>query len=140
MGTSTKLLFAYGTIADPEFFGYLLKREPVYGKGKLLDYQLLVHPESGYLFVKPAQGKQVHGQLVEITLEELEVLDLWEGVPFYQREVLEVQTTTAKVKAFVYTQNQASGIATDLGQPKERASMLEEIKDFRNWLDAQKDH
>ena len=134
---STNLLFAYGTIADPEFFGYLLKREPVYEKGKLLDYELLVNPESGYLFVKPACGNQVAGQLIEITSEELEILDLWEGVPFYQREILEVQSTTKTVKAFVYTQNQASGIATSLRKPKERTSMLEEIKEFRDWLDAQ---
>ncbi len=134
---STNLLFAYGTIADPEFFGYLLKREPVYEAARLLDYQLLVNPESGYLFVKPAQGNQVAGQLLEITSEELEIVDLWEGVPFYQREVLEVQTNAGTVKAFVYTQNEASGIATSLGKPKERANMLEEIKDFRNWLDTQ---
>tara|TARA_R110002050_G_scaffold165656_2_gene296093 strand:- start:12696 stop:13112 length:417 start_codon:yes stop_codon:yes gene_type:complete len=137
---STNLLFAYGTIADPEFFGYLLKRKPVYAKAWLLDYKLLVNPESGYLFVKPAQGHQVTGQLAEITAEELEILDLWEEVPFYQREVLEVQATAGTLKAFVYTQNQASGIAIGQGKPKERASMLEEIKEFRRWLDRQQNH
>ena len=137
---STNLLFAYGTIADPEFFGYLLKREPVYKKARLLDYQLLVNPKSGYLFVKPVQGNQVTGQLVEITSEDMEILDLWEGVPFYEREVLEVQTTEGTIKAFVYTQNKANGIAAILGKPKERASMLEEIKEFRNWLDTQQNH
>jgi len=134
---STNLLFAYGTIADPEFFGYLLKRDPVYQKARLLNYQLLVNPESGYLFVKPEQGNQVTGQLVEISPEELEILDLWEGVPFYEREILDMQTTTGKVKAYVYTQKQADGISLKLKRPKERASMLDEIKDFRNWLDTQ---
>jgi gamma-glutamylcyclotransferase (GGCT)/AIG2-like uncharacterized protein YtfP len=137
---STNLLFAYGTIADPEFFGHLLQREPMYERARLLDYQLLVHPESGYLFVKPARGSQVSGQLVEITSEEMEILDLWEGVPFYQREVLEVQTPTGIVKAFVYTQNQASGTPPKLTQQKERASMLEEIKEFRNWIDTHRNH
>lgn len=137
---STNLLFAYGTIADPEFFGHLLQREPMYERARLLDYQLLVHPESGYLFVKPARGSQVSGQLVEITSEEMEILDLWEGVPFYQREVSEVQTPTGIVKAFVYTQNQASGTPPKFTQPKERASMLEEIKEFRNWIDTHRNH
>lgn len=133
---NTNFLFAYGTIADAEFFGYLLQRKPVYKSARLLDYELLVNLESGYLFVKPGQGSQVAGQLVEVTSEELEILDLWEGVPFYERETLEVQTANGPANAFVYSQNQASGSPPNLTQPKDRASMLEEIKAFRIWLDT----
>ncbi|WP_159523293.1 gamma-glutamylcyclotransferase family protein [Sunxiuqinia indica] len=128
-------LFVYGTIGDPEFFECLLKRKPKYKAGRLSNYSLYVNPESGYLFVKPDQGSTVSGKLVEVNEKEVKILDLWEDVPFYERETVSIECDSGLENAFVYTQNDAIGISTNVGTTKSRQSMLDEIQAFRNWID-----
>ncbi|WP_321289872.1 gamma-glutamylcyclotransferase family protein [uncultured Sunxiuqinia sp.] len=128
-------LFVYGTIADPEFFECLLKRKPIYKAGRMPNFSLFVNPESGYLFVKPDQGSTVSGKLVEVNEEELKILDLWEDVPFYERETVLIEFDSALENAFVYTQNDANGISSEVGTTISRKSILDEIRSFRNWID-----
>lgn len=128
-------LFVYGTIGDPEFFEYLLKRKPSYQKAQLENYQLFINRDSGYLFVKPSIGKVVWGKLVEVTEEEFQILDIWEDVPFYERELVSVKLKNKSLQAFVYTQNDVSGIPIGSGLPNDRNTIFNEIKAFRKWID-----
>lgn len=130
-------LFVYGTISDPEFFEHLLLRKPVYRKALLKNYEQYINPTSGYLFVKPAQTKNVAGKLVKITKAELQILDLWEEIPFYDRQLLSVECDGQIEQAFVYTQNNVNGIPIDGGKLKDPNTMLDDIKAFRKWIDGQ---
>ena len=124
------LLFAYGTLSDPEFIRLLLKRQPETMDAVLPDYGLFVHPENGYLFVKPVPDKTVSGKLFEISEDELKLIDLWEDVSLYQRELLRVKTKTGIEEAITYTQNKTEGIPADQGQQKSRAEILNDLREF----------
>lgn len=128
------LLFVYGTIGDAGIFERLLKRPPVYQKARLKDYQLFIHPGNGYLFVKPVPGKVVNGKLVAISEQELELLDLWEDLPLYERELLSIESGSGKQKAFVYTQNDTIGFPAHSSPQKDRSSILRDIDAFLNSL------
>ncbi|MGQ7869115.1 gamma-glutamylcyclotransferase family protein [Sunxiuqinia sp. sy24] len=128
-------LFTYGTIADPDFFEGLLKRKAIYRQAQLNDYQCLTNPSTGYLFVKPSVGKQVSGKLVDVSTQELDILDRWEEVPLYKRELKTIRSETGHEKAYVYTQNHADGVPIHSNHPHDRASILHEIQVFRTWID-----
>ena len=125
-----QLLFSYGTLANPEYLQLLLKRIPEFTEAVLQGYGLFIHPENGYLFVKPVPDKTVSGKVFAISEKELQLIDRWEAVPLYQREWLPVKTKTGTVKAFTYTQNQTEGIPADQGQQKSRAEILNDLREF----------
>ncbi len=125
-----QLLFTYGTLADPEFFECLLNRTPSYQEAFLEDYQLWADPRDGYLFIKPGSGT-VSGKLVLLSPSEIELIDLWEEVPIYQRELLSVISKQKAVKAFVYTRNNTIGLSTSNVPTKSRTEILEAIKQFK---------
>jgi gamma-glutamylcyclotransferase (GGCT)/AIG2-like uncharacterized protein YtfP len=127
-----QLLFSYGTLANPEYLELLLKRIPKFTEAVLPGYGLFVHPENGYLFVKPAPRQSVTGKLFEINPEEMKLLDLWEEVPLYQRELLDIQTKQGPAKAFVYTQNQTAGFLASTEIPKSHSSILKDLTAFLN--------
>ncbi|HKJ42637.1 MAG TPA: gamma-glutamylcyclotransferase family protein [Sunxiuqinia sp.] len=127
-------LFVYGTIGDAEIFERLLKRAPVYQPARLKDYQLFVHPENGYLFVKPAPDEVVEGKLVSVDEKELALLDLWEDLPLYQRELLTVKSENGFQQAFVYTQNNTDGKPAKDQPPKSRSSIFKDIDEFLDSL------
>jgi gamma-glutamylcyclotransferase (GGCT)/AIG2-like uncharacterized protein YtfP len=127
-----QLLFAYGTLSNPEYLQLLLERIPEFGDAVLPGYGVFVHPENGYLFVKPAPRQAVEGKLFEINREEIKLLDLWEEVPLYQRELLDIQTKQGPAKAFVYTQNQTTGFPASSEIPKNHSSILKDITTFLN--------
>ncbi|RKD88417.1 gamma-glutamylcyclotransferase family protein [Mangrovibacterium diazotrophicum] len=125
------LLFSYGTLSDPEYIQLLLKRLPIYRVAELLDYGLYTHPANGYLFVKPESGKKVKGQLFELSWLELELIDYWEDVPLYQRELMKVRTIDGELlETFVYTQPATEGIALETAPEKSRKEILNDIEDF----------
>ncbi len=124
-------LFSYGTLSDPEYIQLLLRRIPVYEAAVLNDYGLYKHPGNGYLFIKPEEGKRVSGQLFQLDWRELELIDYWEDVPLYEREILKVQTDSGKlVDAFVYTQKATSGIPATFDNSKNRQEILNDLEDF----------
>ena len=129
-------LFVYGTIGDAEIFERLLKRKPKYRPALLKDYQLFIHPGNAYLFVKPVSGETVGGKIVEIDANELMILDYWEDLPLYARELLEVETEGLRQKAFVYTQNDTVGIPAKQGHVKDREKIMAEIDEFLKWVDT----
>lgn len=125
-----QLLFTYGTLADPEFFECLLNRPPSYQEAFLKDYQLWTDPQDGYLFVKPGRGT-VYGKLVLLSSSEIELIDLWEEVPTYQRELLAVTSKQKTLSAFVYTRNNTIGIPSSNAPTKSCVEILEAIKQFK---------
>ena len=125
------LLFTYGTLSDPEFIRLLLNRVPEYTGAILHGYELLVHPQNGYLFVKPKPGSTVKGCFFEITPDELRLIDCWEEVPLYERELKQVFTNEGeKAEAFVYTQNQTEGIPWSPDLQANRQKIREDIRAF----------
>ncbi|WP_163714006.1 gamma-glutamylcyclotransferase family protein [Mangrovibacterium lignilyticum] len=125
------LLFSYGTLSDPEYIQLLLRRLPGYRVAELEGYGLYTHPANGYLFVKPEKGKSVKGQLFELSWSELELIDYWEDVPLYQRELMTVRTPDGKwIETFVYTQPATAGIASESAPEKNRQEILNDIEDF----------
>ncbi|MGQ8338550.1 gamma-glutamylcyclotransferase family protein [Sunxiuqinia sp. A32] len=127
-------LFVYGTIGDFEIFKLLLDREPVYRNARLNNYGLYIHPENGYLFVKPHPNQSVTGKVVEVSDDELKILDLWESVPLYQRSILDIEIDNQNKKAFVYTQHNTSGLPYNRSIEKDRDQIMHDIKEFRDWL------
>ena len=124
-------LFSYGTLSDPEYIQLLLRRLPAYEAAVLNDYGLYKHPRNGYLFIKPEEGKRVSGQLFQLSWRELELIDCWEDVPLYEREILTVQTDSGTlVAAFVYTQKATTGIPATFGNAKSHQEILNDLEDF----------
>ncbi len=124
-------LFSYGTLSDPEYIQLLLKRLPEYREAYLPDYELQTHPLNGYLFAKPCIGKKVSGFLFEISSKEIELIDLWEEVPLYQREIKWVTLNNGKTqKAFVFTQKNTTGLSLGKRISKSRQEIVQEITDF----------
>ncbi len=124
-------LFTYGTLADPEYIMLLLNRLPEYLDTSLADYELLAHPGNGYLFVRPCEGKNVSGRLFEVSARELELIDLWEEVPLYKRELKLFTTNNGDTfKAFVYTQEGTTGLPLSAKKEKSRKLILQEIDEF----------
>ena len=123
-------LFTYGTIGDAEIFERLLQRPPQYQSARLKNYGLFVHPDNGYLFVKPQPSEIVAGHLIWIDHQELQLLDLWEDLPLYQRELLEIETNTESLKAFVYTQNDTKGDPPTPTTLNDRKQVFDDIDEF----------
>jgi len=124
-------LFSYGTLSDPEYIQMLLRRLPDYRSAELPGYGLYTHPGNGYLFIKPEQGAFVRGQLFQLNWRELELIDYWEDVPLYERELLQVRTADGNwVETFVYTQKSTEGIPAAPGNVKNRKDILQELEVF----------
>ncbi len=124
-------LFSYGTLSDPQFIQLLLQRVPTYEEAVLENYGLYKHPANGYLFIKPEAGKRVRGVVFELSWRELELIDYWEDVPLYEREMMQVQSLSGgKMDVFVYTQKSTLGIPATLDNAKGRQQILEDLDCF----------
>lgn len=124
-------LFAYGTLSDPQYIQLLLRRLPEYTAAQLPGYGLFVHPANGYLFIREQQGSTVQGSLFRVSWRELELIDCWEDVPLYERELRQFKTEGgAWIEAFVYTQKHTEGIPAANAQSKSRRQIIIEIEDF----------
>lgn len=128
-------LFSYGTLSHPEYIQLLLKRLPKFEDGILWGFDLFIHPENKYLFIKPVKEKFVTGKLFEVTQKELKIIDLWEDVPLYSRELLAIKTQNSTIKAFVYTQNETDGLSFQPHHQKKHAEILKDIIEFRAWIE-----
>lgn len=125
------LLFSYGTLSDPQYIHLLLGRLPHYTAAVLPHYGLYQHPGNGYLFVKPEHGKQVSGMVFELSWHELELVDHWEDVPLYERELMTVNSESGEaIEVFVYTQKSTEGVPPTLENEKSRSEILAELEDF----------
>lgn len=97
------LLFAYGSLLDPEvqrdLFGKTL---PEADTAILKGWEKCTEEE--YPYIRPNNGCRVQGSLLQLSPAELEMADGWEEVPeAYQRELLWVEDNDKTLKAWVYT-------------------------------------
>lgn len=109
-------LFTYGTLRDPETQAQLLGRE--LGDGtpdSLRGYRLarLRGIHFVYSILQPHPGSMVEGQLFEVTSEELQKLDDYEG-DAYQRVSV---TLVSKTRAWAYTENPKSSFRVHIEPP-----------------------
>ncbi|MCY4465183.1 MAG: gamma-glutamylcyclotransferase [Chloroflexi bacterium] len=100
-------LFAYGTLCDPATQERLLGRllgdgVPDTLRGYMLSRLRGIHDD--YTIVQPKAGSTVSGRLYEVTHEELELLDTYEG-DAYQRVSV---TLMSKTRAWLYCENPRS--------------------------------
>ncbi len=125
-------LFTYGTLSDPEFAQLLLNRQPQYRNACLPDHEIRINTGNRYLFVRKSPGKQVLGKIFEISLSELQRVDLWEDVPLYLREVLSVVPEGGQItNCFVYTQDYTTdGLPLLPNLIKSRKDILLDIENF----------
>ena len=128
------LIFSYGTLSNPKYIELLIERVPYFTPATLSGYGCFLHPQNGYLFVKPEPNGEVSGTLLTVSQAELELIDLWEDVPFYSREKLIVKTEQGLVEAFVYTQNNSEGIPLEKAKLKDDAATTKDIRQFLRWL------
>ena len=109
-------LFTYGTLRSPATQMQLLGRE--LGEGKpdtLRGYRLarLRGIHFVYSILQPHPGSIVEGELFEVTSDELEKLDDYEG-DAYQRVSV---TLVSKTRAWAYTQNPKSDFRVFVDAP-----------------------
>lgn len=90
--------FAYGSNMDPQQMGERAPSARVVGVGRLDGYRLVFNVystgwEGGAANLEPDPDAHVWGVVWEVSEEELERLDTYEGHPtFYRREEVTVQT------------------------------------------------
>ena len=102
-------LFVYGTLADPAVQESLFGRR-VESRAATLRGWAVVVDSDGFFALRPAKEAEVCGELLPLTQGELWHADQWEEVPFYVREVLEVDTGDGhREKAWVYVRPGADG-------------------------------
>ncbi len=69
--------------------------------------------------------------LIVVLFSSVRVLDEWESVPLYTRELLRFDTVDGAVReAFVYTQPRSEGRPASGPTPKKRSEVLADIEDF----------
>ncbi len=109
-------LFTYGTLQDPETQQRLLGR--ALGDGKpdtLLGYRLakLAGIHQVYSILQPHPGSTVAGLLFEVSQEELQQLDDYEG-DAYQRVSVRL---VSKTRAWAYMENPRSSYRIHIEPP-----------------------
>lgn len=109
-------LFTYGTLRDPATQEQLLGR--TLGDGQpdtLRGYRLakLTGIHFVYSILQPHSGSTVDGMLFEVTQEELEQLDDYEGEAYQRVSV----TLVSKTRAWVYCENPKSSFRIHIEPP-----------------------
>lgn len=110
-------LFTYGTLRSPATQMQLLGRHLGQGKpDSLRGYRLakLRGIHFVYSILQPHPGSTVAGELFEVTSEELEKLDAYEG-DAYQRVSV---TLMSKTRAWAYTENPKSNFLVYMDTPE----------------------
>ncbi len=110
-------LFTYGTLRNPATQIQLLGRD--LGEGKpdsLRGYRLakLRGIHFVYSILQPHPGSMVDGALFEVTSDELQALDEYEG-DAYQRVSV---TLVSKTRAWAYTENPKSSFRSHIEPPE----------------------
>lgn len=117
----TVLVFVYGSLLKGEVNHYMMKNysciaEDVWIFGRLYDASL------EYPFLIIDDGKKVFGELYEVPVEELPVLDEFEdyepgGVDnLYERKVVTVYKDNTTWQAFVYVCNQEDMLKNEISE------------------------
>ncbi len=105
--SSTEFLFVYGTLINPAVQQDVIGRI-ILGQGDILESyqrQSIEINETTYPIIVPKTGAQTDGLVLEISSEELILIDSYEG-HHYQR--IEVELKSGK-KAWVYSSIERDG-------------------------------
>lgn len=114
-----RLYISYGTnINRGQMLGNCPTAKPI-GVATLYDYQLVFQgrPRSAHVSIFPAKGQEVPVVVWEISPEDEQILDLYEGARggLYTKEYMEVEVSGEKVEALVYIMQPAPyGTPTDM--------------------------
>ncbi len=102
-----KLLFAYGSLLDPDLQMQLFGRH-ILSEGPAVLEQWEVVSSEEYPYIRPNAQSRVHGEVLKMSPAQLKLADQWEEVPDeYQRETLTVLLNgKEKVRAFAYTRRE----------------------------------
>ncbi len=100
------LNLAYGSNLNLGQMAYRCPTAKVYGKGMLLDYQLLFkgREDNAYATIEPKRGSKVPVLVWELQPEDEKALDYYEGYPrFYEKMEVELNLETGeRITAMVY--------------------------------------
>ena len=109
-------LFTYGTLRDPATQEKLLGRTLGAGQPDILrGYRLakLTGIHAVFSILQPHPGSTVDGRLFEVTQDELEQLDDYEGEAYQRISV----TLVSKTRAWVYCENPKSSFRIHIEPP-----------------------
>jgi hypothetical protein len=124
------LNLAYGSNLNLEQMAYRCPTAKIYGRGMLLDYQLLFkgREDNAYATIEPKRGSKVPVLVWELQPEDEKALDYYEGYPrFYEKKDVELTLETGeKVTAMVYIMTDEVMERIQLNLP--RQSYLETVK------------
>ncbi|MEN8905966.1 MAG: gamma-glutamylcyclotransferase family protein [Clostridiales bacterium] len=97
-------LFGYGSLTDKRIQNILFKRNLKMIPAKLHNWITYVCSE-GYLGITRNKNTYVMGYLIELTKEEIKICDLWEEIPIYEKEFLEIEIVEDDLfrKVYAYT-------------------------------------
>jgi gamma-glutamylcyclotransferase (GGCT)/AIG2-like uncharacterized protein YtfP len=113
---SKKLYLAYGSNLNLEQMAHRCPTAKVVGKAEINNMQLLFRGpyESAVATIEPRKGSAVPVLIWEITPEDEEALDRYEGFPLlYRKETVNVKQGGKAIKAMVYIMNEGR----PLGKP-----------------------
>jgi len=111
METNSQLLFVYGTLKDSEYRRALFGVELPYTDAVLVNFQLL--SSGGFFFVVPCPQSDVMGLILELTQEQILLVDQWEEVPMYTRSLTSVSCNGQNVNVWIYTRYGIEGEPAD---------------------------
>lgn len=102
----TQLLFSYGTFKDSNVQKSIFNRE-VSTKPAYLEGYSICADKDGYYYLNETQGTEnkVNGLVLELSQRELWLADQWEEVPLYERERVQVHTSSGIETVWVYFKN-----------------------------------
>lgn len=105
--TSSHIVFAYGTLLDPEVQQRLFgQRLFTLGPATLYGWKRFSVTE--YPYIQPSNQDNVSGQLLLLSTQQLLLADEWEEYPeIYQRELLQVSSVQGNLYAWAYTRRNA---------------------------------
>lgn len=78
-------IFTYGTLKDKEFQRELFDRELNMEEATLYDYEVY-SDNDGYFFIEKSIGHEIVGNVIEVSLSELNIIEQWEETPKYYRK------------------------------------------------------
>lgn len=82
-------LFCYGTLMDEEIQQILFGEKLIMQEASLYGWKKY-QGKDGYLFISRACDGVIYGNVIELTPKQLKIADLWEEVPVYKREKVNV--------------------------------------------------
>ena len=128
-------VFSYGTLKDEEFQKELFGRKLNMMDAALPDYKVY-SDRDGYYYLKKYVGSIIKGKILEMTLRDLKISDLWEEAPIYTREerLVTLHGGDQKKKVYVYFKTNIEEeikVNNEYTSLNSRSEVLKEIRQFK---------